>query len=76
MWIRSQNKNELVKCTAFSIKRNFGGKKKGAITGVISNGFWGRETVLGLYETKEIAKEELTKLQTELANKTDIYEMG
>lgn len=27
MWIRSQNKEKLVKCSAFSIARNFGGKK-------------------------------------------------
>ena len=77
IWIRSQNKKELVKCTAFSIKRNIGGKKKSAIMGTIHVGFWGRtEIILGLYDTKEVAQNELTRLQTELINNTEIYEMS
>ncbi|TDN90400.1 hypothetical protein DET49_10558 [Salegentibacter sp. 24] len=77
MWIRSQDKKELAKCTAFSIKRNIGGKKKSAIMGTISNGFWGRtEIILGLYDTKEVAKNELTRLQKELVTNADIYEMN
>lgn len=77
MWIRSQNKKQLVKCTSFSIQRNFGGKKKGAIVGTVSNAsWWGKEVVLGLYDTKEIAQNELNKVQTELISNTEIYEMN
>ena len=77
IWIRSQNKEELNKCMAFSVRRNIGGKKKYAILGIISNGFWGRkEIILGLYDAKEVALNELTTLQTELVNGTKIYEMS
>ena len=77
MWIRSQNKEELVKCMAFSVRKNIGGKKKGAIVGTISNGFWGRkEIILGLYDTKEVALNELMRLQTELVNNIELYEMS
>ena len=77
MWIRSQDKKQLVKCTSFSLARNWGGKKKSAIVGSVSNAsWWGKDVVLGLYDTKEIALSELTKLQTELVNNSDIYEMN
>ncbi len=78
MWIRSQDKTKLVKCLAFSISKNFGGKKKGAIMGTTSYGrFWGEtQIILGLYNTKEDALNELSKLQKELINNTEIYEMS
>ena len=77
MWIRTQNQKQLVKCTSFSIKRNLGGKKKSAIVGTVSNAsWWGKEVVLGLYDTKEIAQNELNRLQTELISNTEIYEMS
>lgn len=76
MWVRSQDKKELVKCLAFSVTKNFGGKKKNAIIGYVSNGIWGRrEVILGLYETKELALDELSKLQAELAGGGKVYEM-
>jgi hypothetical protein len=77
MWVRSQNKKVLLECTSFSVTKNFGGKKKGAIIGSTSNGFWGnKDIVLGLYDTEEIAVSELTRLQTELINEVKIYEMS
>ena len=77
MWIRSQDKKQLVKCTSFSLARNWGGKKKIAIVGSVSNAsWWGKDVVLGLYDTKEIALNELTMLQTELVKNTDLYEMN
>ena len=77
MWIRSQNKKELVKCRAFSVKKNFGGKKKGAIMGTVSTGvFGGNEILLGLYTTKEDAVNEMSRLQKELVNATELYEMS
>ena len=67
----------MVKCTSFSIQRKFGGKKKSAIVGTVSNAsWWGKEVVLGLFDTKEIAQNELTRLQTELISNTEIYEMS
>lgn len=77
MWIRSQDKKQLVKCTSFSLARNWGGKQKSAIVGTVSNASWWRkEVVLGLYDTKELALNELTNVQTELVNNTDIYDMN
>lgn len=77
MWVRSQNKEILVKCTSFSIGRNLGGKKKSAIVGTVSNAsLWAKEVLLGLYQTKEDAKTELSKLQTELLNAAELYEMS
>jgi hypothetical protein len=77
MWVRSQNKKELVECIAFSVTKNIGGKKKCAIIGYVSNGFWGRrEVILGLYETKEIALDELSRLQAELASGAKVYELN
>lgn len=77
MWIRSQDKKQLVKCTSFSLARNWGGKKKNAIVGSVSNApWWGKDVILGLYDTKEVALNELTMLQTELVKNTDLYEMN
>ena len=77
MWVRSQNKEQLIKCSSFSIVRNFGGKKRNAIVGTVSSvSWWGKEVVLGFYDTKEIAINELTQLQTELVNKAELYEMN
>ncbi|HKK62376.1 MAG TPA: hypothetical protein VJ951_07445 [Bacteroidales bacterium] len=77
MWVRSQDKKELVKCLAFAVAKNFGGKKNAAIIGYVSNGFWGRkEVILGLYDTKEIALDELSKLQVEIAGDAKVYEMN
>lgn len=77
MWIRSQDTKKLVKCTSFSIIRNFGGNKKNCIIGSVSNApLFGKEVVLGLYDTKEIAINELTLLQTELVKNADLYEMN
>lgn len=77
MWIRSQNKEQLVKCTSFSLAKNWGGRKKSAIVGTVSNAsFWGKEVLLGLYDTKEVAKSELTRLQAELLNSTELFEMS
>ncbi|MFD2516009.1 hypothetical protein ACFSRY_19205 [Pontibacter locisalis] len=77
MWVRSQDRKQLVKCTSFSLARNWGGKKKSAIVGSVLNAsWWGKDVVLGLYDTKEIALDELTRLQTELVNNSYIYEMN
>lgn len=75
MLIRSQNKEHLIECRSFSVTRNFGGGKKSAIIGYIDRGWWSKETTLGLYDTKEAALEELSRLQTEIANDAKIYEM-
>ena len=67
----------LVKCIAFSITKNYGGKKKSAIIGTVSNAsWWGKEVILGLYDTKEAAINEITRLQAELRNATEVYEMN
>ncbi len=78
MWVRSQDKKLLANYISFSVTSNFASKKKGVIMGTISeNGFWGSETkVLGLYDTMDIAVDELAKLQFALINDTKVYEMS
>ena len=77
MWIRSQDKKKLVKCSSFSIVRNWGGNKNKAILGKVSNvSLFVKEVVLGLYETEEIALNELSLIQKELVKNTDLYEMN
>jgi len=78
MWIRSQDKKELANYIAFSVTSNFGGKKKGAIIGTISeSSFWGsKTTLLGLYDTMDIALDELMRLQSALINDNKVYEMS
>lgn len=78
MWVRSQNKKELANYIAFSVTSNFGGKKKSAIVGTVSeNNFWGSKTnILGLYDTMDIALDELTRLQSALINDDKVYEMS
>ncbi|SFC49137.1 hypothetical protein SAMN04488102_10843 [Alkalibacterium subtropicum] len=77
MWIMSQGKEDLVKCVAFSVAKNIGGKKKHALTGTVSNGIWGRkEIILGLYETKETALNELANIQAGIANNSKVFEMS
>lgn len=76
MWVRSQNKKELIDCTKFSVIRNIGGKKKFAVSGSILDGLFGRkEIILGLYNTNEQAINELTRLQTELFASNKVFEM-
>lgn len=77
IWVRSQNKEELVNCISFSIRKNYGGKKKAVITGTMAKGFLGRkEILLGMYDTRESAVNELNQLQTALVNATEVYEMN
>lgn len=78
MWVRSQNKKELANYITFSVTGNFGGKKKSAIIGTISeNSFWGSKTkTLGLYDTIDMALEELTRLETALINQEKVYQMS
>lgn len=76
MWVRSQNKKELVDCLMFSVTRNIGGKKKSAISGSFLDGVFGRkEIILGLYDTNEQAIHELTRLQSELFTSNKVFEM-
>lgn len=76
MWIRSQNRKELVKCISFSVGRNFGGKNKFHIIGNISYGILGKTVILGLYNTKDMAMNEFERIQEELSKNTEVYEMS
>ncbi|WP_087971995.1 hypothetical protein [Oceanobacillus rekensis] len=76
MWVRSQDGKELVESKSFSITKNFGGKKKSAIIATVPNGFWGSKTILlGLYDTKNIAMDELKRLQDALVNSIELFEI-
>ncbi|SHF94486.1 hypothetical protein [Ornithinibacillus halophilus] len=76
MWIRSQNRKELVNCISYTVRKNIGGKNE-ALVGTVDNGFWGRkEIILGMYDTTEIAIAELTKIQEALIEKVELYEMN
>ncbi|SDZ12544.1 S8/S53 family peptidase [Tindallia californiensis] len=78
MWVRSQDKKKIGNYAGFSVTSNWGSKKKGAIVGTIPNSsFWGNETEeLGLYDTKEVALEELEKIQSAIMNGEKVYEMN
>lgn len=77
MWVRSQDKKQLAQCMSYSVDMVIGGKKKGSLSGIIDNGFWGAKTVhLGFYDTKEQAIMELDKIQEALASDVEIYEVN
>lgn len=77
MWVRSQDKKHLAQCISFSVDMVIGGKKKGAISGTVGQGFRSPKTVpLALYDTKEEAILELQNIQEALASDVKIYEVN
>lgn len=57
--------------------KKFWRQKKYAVMGSLTNGFWGRtEIILGLYATKEVALNEITRLQSVLVTHTEVFEMS
>jgi hypothetical protein len=78
MWIRTQDKKQLMQIASFSITRNFGGKLKFALAGgiagasVISN-----IKIVGLYKTKPEALQELDIIQQYLeSSDTGVYQIN
>lgn len=65
MWVRSQNKKSLLEITSFNIERNYGGKKKIAITGSFGslNVFHFNIKILGLYKSEDEAINEMNKIE-------------
>lgn len=64
MWIRTQDKEQLLQVSNFAITRNYGGKKKFAIVGVVvQNSLFSTQKVLGLYGTKSEGIQELDRIQ-------------
>ncbi|MBP9921361.1 MAG: hypothetical protein KBF03_05355 [Proteiniclasticum sp.] len=79
MWIRSQDKNELVKVIRVHTSRIFGDKKgKYILWGQFSgtNLFGENKTTLGIYPTEERLQEELALIESALKeNPEGFYEM-
>lgn len=78
MWIRSQDKNQLVNIIRFTVSNAIGGSKKGIIRGKYAGDtFLSDNSVsLGTYNTVEDAKRELDDLQKFMIdNPNGIYEM-
>ena len=79
MWIRSQDKNELVKVIRVYTSRIFGDKKgKYILWGQFSgtNLFGENKTTLGIYPTEERLQEELALIESALKeNPEGFYEM-
>lgn len=79
MWVRTQDKKQLVDIIKYSIDRNFGGKNKRAIVGVYaqSSFFQSTTVILGFYKTEAEAINELDNIQLHLENSENkVYEMN
>lgn len=65
MWIKSQNKKELVNVIRFSLNRNFGGKNKAALVGQFASSsfFQSNQVILGEFPTMEDAQKELASIE-------------
>ena len=79
MWIRTQNKRELVNVIKVEIASNFGDKKnKAAVVGrFVPGGFFTSNTILlGLYSTKEDAIAEIDAIEKCILNNPNgVYTM-
>ena len=79
MWIRTQNKRELVNVIKVEIASNFGDKKnKAAVVGRFApGGFFTSNTILlGLYPTKEDAIAEIDAIEKCILNNPNgVYTM-
>lgn len=78
MWIRTQDKKELVNIIRFTISNAIGGSKKGVIRGKYAGDtlFSDNSVSLGTYSTVEDAKRELDDIERFIKeNPNGIYEM-
>lgn len=78
MWIRTQDKEQLLQITNFSVVRNYGGKDKFALLGIIfGKSYRSQSKILGLYKTKLEAIQELDSIQKCIAsNDKEIYQVS
>lgn len=78
MWIRTQDKEQLLQVGNFSLARNYGGKNKFALMGIIVvNNFFGSQKILGLYKAKSEAIQELDRIQKCLVDcEQEIYQVS
>ncbi len=65
MWVRTQDKKQMLQVNSFSIARNYGGKRKFALMGTIATSslFGSQSTILGSYTTEYDAIQELDSIQ-------------
>lgn len=79
LWIRTQDKQELLQVANFSIQRNYGGKKKYALVGtlVVNTLFFNQAKILGFYKTKPEAIQELNRIQKYLEDSDqEVYQVN
>ncbi|BAX82138.1 hypothetical protein [Labilibaculum antarcticum] len=78
MWIRSQDKKQLIQIASLLITRNFGGKLKFAIIGSIAGAsIFSNSQIVGLYKTKTEALQELDIIQKYLeTGDTGVYQVN
>lgn len=75
MWIRTQNKKQLLKITSISLTRNYGGKNRYALVGSGVNS--SQNKIVGFYETEYRAMQELDKIQEELrSGENRVYQVS
>ncbi|WP_372644858.1 hypothetical protein [Ancylomarina sp.] len=75
MWIRTQDKEQLIQTSSFSITRNYGGKLKFAIVGSIAG--TSSVKVVGYYKTKTEALQEIDIIQKYLeTGDTGVYQVN
>jgi len=73
MWVRTQNKKEVVEIGRLKISKNIGGIKKFTLLGFTKTGFFGSDQiVLGFYIDEQSALKELDDITSNF-NPNTIY---
>ena len=73
MWIRTQDKKQLINISSISITRNYGGRNRFALIAMIIN----QSKVVGFYRSEFDALQELDNIQKHLDNgKTEVYQVS
>lgn len=70
MWVRTQDRKELVNCISISVNTN-------SIIGTTHHGLWRTSTVfLGVYDTQEQAIKELTNIEAAIIGDEKLYQLS
>ena len=79
MWVRTQDKKQMLRVNSFSITRNYGGKLKFALMGTTATSslFGSQSTILGFYTAEPDAIQELDRIQNYLQGGHEgVYQVG
>ncbi len=79
MWVRTQDKKQMLQVNSFSITRNYGAKLKFALMGTTATSslFGSQTTILGFYTAEPDAIQELDHIQNYLQGGHEgVYQVG